>query len=183
MSDSKNEAKKWDPDSMIWNAKSLQRVAEELERKKSDFPQLDSFLFMGIALASPILLSLATEIALKAWQFRERKGKPERTHRLLRLFEGLKSRTQERLETRMRKLSPHSVWAVDPRMQNIHEDLQDIFQAKMHPLRDVLCSHRDAHTHWRFIYEDPSGVFETAEINRALIVIIDAYDNRKEDVF
>lgn len=82
----------------------------------------------------------------------------------------------------MRKLSPHSVWTADPRMQNINEDLQDIYKAKMHPLRDVLCSHRDAHTHWRFIHEDPSGVFETAEINRALIVIIDAYDNRKEYV-
>ncbi len=171
-----------DADSMIWNAKSLQRVANELERKESGPPQKDSFLFWGISLASPILLSLATEIALKAWQCRERKGKPEKTHDLLRLFEVLESRTQERLEARMRKLSPHSVWAEDPRMQNLNEDLQDIFRACRHPLRNVLCSYRDAHTHWRFIHEDPNGMFETAEIDRALTAIIDAYVNRKEDV-
>ena len=182
VSENKNEVENWDADSMIWNAKSLQRVAKELERKKSESPQQDSFLFMGKALASPILLSLATEIALKAWQCRERKGKPEKTHDLLKLFNGLGTRTQELLEARMRKLSPHSVWAEDPRMQNLNADLQNIFKAKMHPLRDVLCSHRDAHTHWRFIHEDPSSVFETAEIDRALTVIIDAYVSRKEDV-
>ncbi|MYK02578.1 MAG: hypothetical protein F4037_11590 [Gemmatimonadales bacterium] len=182
MSANMNEAENWDPDSMIWNAKSLQRVAKELERKKSVSPQQDSFLFWGISLASPILLTLATEIALKAWQCRERKKKPEKIHDLLRLFEGLESRTQERLEARMRKLSPNSAWAEDPRMQNLDEDLRYIFRASKHPLRNVLCSHRDAHTHWRFIHEDENGMFETAEIDRALTVIIDAYVNRKEDI-
>lgn len=175
MAENKNEVENWDADSMIWNAKSLQRVAKELERKESESPQQDSFLFMGKALASPILLSLATEIALKAWQCRERKGKPEKTHDLLRLFEGLESRTQERLEVRMRKLSPHSIWAEDPRMKNLDANLQDMLKARRHPLRYVLCSHRDAHTHWRFIHENPNGMFETAEIDRALTVITDAY--------
>lgn len=182
MSENKNEVESWDADSMIWNAKSLQRVAKELERKGSESPQQDSFLFCGISLASPILLSLATEIALKAWQCRERKGKPEKTHDLLKLFNELESRTQEILEARMRKLSPHSVWAEDPSMQNLDADLQDMMGARRHHLRDVLCSHRDAHTHWRFIHEDPRGVFETAEIDRALTVIIDAYEKRKEEV-
>ena len=182
VSENKNEVEHWDADSMIWNAKSLQRVAKELERNESESLRQDSFLFWGISLASPILLSLATEIALKAWQCRERKGKPEKIHDLLKLFDGFESSTQEILEARMRKLSPHSVWAGDPRMQNLNADLQDIFRARKHPLRDVLCSHRDAHTHWRFIHEDPRGVFETAEIDRALTVIIDAYEKRKEEV-
>ena len=72
MPENKNGAENWDTDSMIWNAKSLQRVANELERNTSESLQQDPFLFSGISLASPILLSLVTEIALKAWQCRER---------------------------------------------------------------------------------------------------------------
>lgn len=181
MSENKNEAENWDPDSMIWNAKSLQRVANELKQHEISY-ESNPLLFSGTFLAAPILLTLATEIALKAWQCREQKRKPEKIHDLLRLFEGLESRTQERLEARMRKLSPNSVWAEDPRMQNLDEDLQYIFRASRHPLRNVLCSHRDAHTHWRFIHEVPNCAFETAEIDRALTVIIDAYVNRREDV-
>ena len=181
MSENKNEAENWDTDSMIWNAKSLQRVANELKQQEVSY-QSNPLLFSGTFLAAPILLTLATEIALKAWQCRERQGKPEKIHDLLRLYEGLGSRTQEILEARMRKLSPHSIWAENPHMQNLNADLQDIFKAKMHPLRDVLCSHRNAHTHWRFIHEVPNCAFETAEIDRALTVIIDAYVNWKEDV-
>ena len=182
MSENKNEVEKWDADSMILNAESLRRVAKELERKVSESLKQDSLLFTGIALARPILFSLATEIALKAWQCRERKGTPEKIHDLLKLFEGLESSTQEMLEARMRKLSPHSVWAEDPSMRNLDADLQYMMGASRHPLRNVLCSHKDAHTHWRFIHEDPRGMFESAEIDRALTVIIDAYVNRKEDV-
>ena len=164
MSENKNKGENWDTDSMIWNAKSLQRVAKELERHEES-PQYDLLLFSGRFLAGPNLLTLVTEIALKAWQCRERKGNPDRSHDLMKLFDSLESSKQETLEARMRKLSPHSVWAGDPSMQNLNADLQDIFRARMHPLRDVLCSHRDAHTHWRFIHEDPRGVFETAEID------------------
>ena len=37
--------------------------------------------------AAPVLPSLATEIALKAWHCRERPGKPPHTHDLLELFD------------------------------------------------------------------------------------------------
>ena len=50
-----------DTDSMIWNAKSLQRVVEKLERNGSESPQSDLLHIQGRALAVPILLSLATE--------------------------------------------------------------------------------------------------------------------------
>ena len=115
MPENKNEVENWDTDSMIWNANSLQHVVNELERHKVSY-QSNPLLFSGTFLAAPILLVLATEIALKAWQCRERKGKPEKTHDLLKLFNGLGTRTQEILEARMRKLSPHSVLAEDPRM-------------------------------------------------------------------
>ena len=119
---------------------------------------------MGKRRAVPILLSLATEIALKAWQVREGKEEPARTHDLLKLFESLERGTQEMLEERMRNLSPHYQWP----------------QTK-HPLRDVLCSHRDAFECWRYSYEiiirSGGAWFGTGDMDRALSVIVDAYDS------
>ena len=174
MPDNKNRGGSWDTASMIWHAKSLQRVAKELRRDRSKSIESDLLLFSGKFLAEPVLLSLAIEIALKAWQCRERNEAPKPSHDLLKLFDGLESSTQEILEAKMRKRSPHSVWAEEPSMQNLNSDQQDMLGAKTHPLRDVLCSHRDEHTHWRYLYEDPVAQFETAEIDRALTVIIHA---------
>lgn len=178
MSDKSNDYVSWDAGSMIENAKSLQRVAKELEKNGGETLRSDTRLFHGKFLAVPILLSLATEIALKAWWCRERNKAPKRTHDLLKLFDVLKQDTQEMLEARMRKLSPHSVWAAEPGMQNLNPDLQDMLGAKMHPLRDVLDAHRNANMHWRFLYEKPRGLFETAEIDRALTVIIGSYHEK-----
>ena len=164
---------------MINSARSLQRVANELEKNGPEPELSDQQLFEGIFLAGPILLSLATEIALKAWQCSERQEPPDRTHDLLKLFESLKQDTQEMLEAMMRKVSPFSVCARDRRMQRLSPDLQDMFAARMHPLRDILSEHSDANVRWRFLYEQPWDKFETGEIDRALTVIIDAYDERR----
>ena len=132
---------------------------------------------MGTVLAGPILLSLAMEITLKAWQCREQKGKPDRnTHGMLKLFNSLEPGTHEMLEARMRKLSPHSVWAEDPRMQDLNSDIQDMLGARMHPLRDLLHPRNDANMHWRFIHEQPHARIETAEFDRVLDTIISAYE-------
>ena len=189
MAGKQNHGEHWDADAMIRNAKALQRVVKELEKNKPkpspsdgwgkwDRGTEDQLLFMGRLLAVPNLLSLATEIALKAWQCREQQKAPERTHNLLRLFHSLEQDTQEMLEARMRKRSPHSVWAEQPGMQNLRPDVQDMFAAKRHPLRDVLRSHSDANMLWRYIYEEPEAKFETGEIDLALTVIIDAYEER-----
>ena len=147
---------------MVDEAKSLQRVAKELGRNGSESSQSDSVLSKGKRRAVPILLSLATEIALKAWQVREGKKKPDQTHDLLKLFESLQPNAQEILEARMRELSPHYQWPLTK-----------------HPLRDVLCSHKDAFERWRYGYETiirRDGVrFDTGDIDRALTVIVDAY--------
>ena len=90
-----------DTDSMIWNAKSLQRVVEKLERNGSESPHSDLLHIQGRALAVPILLSLATEIALKALLCLERKKGPPRIHDLLKLFEQLEPDTQALLRTEM----------------------------------------------------------------------------------
>ena len=182
-----NHGKVWDADSMIENAKALQRVVKELEKSKPspsdgwgkwDRGTEDQLLFMGRLLAVPNLLSLAIEIALKAWQCRERQKGPKKIHNLLELFESLEQDTQEMLEARMLKVSPDSVWAGHPGMQNLSPCEQEMLGAKMHPLRDVLRSHSDVNIRWRYIHEETSAQFETPEIDRALTVIIDAYEKR-----
>ena len=92
--DNKNSGARGDPDSMIWTAKSLQRVAKELDLPEEP-SQSDSLLFMGKFFAGPVLLTLATEISLKAWQCRERKEKPDHSHDLLELFDGLGERFRQ----------------------------------------------------------------------------------------
>ena len=183
-----NHGESWNANSMIKNAKSLQRVVKELEKNKPkpsdgwgkwDRGTEDTLLFRGKFLAVPNLLSLAIEIALKAWQCRERQKAPERTHDLLKLFQSLEQDTQEMLETRMRKVSPDSVWAEALRMQNLSPLEQELLGAKMHPLRDVLHSHSDVNVRWRYIHEETYGAqFETGEMDLALTVIIDAYEER-----
>ena len=178
--DKNNGRVSWDADSMIKNAMSLQRVAKELNKNSGGVGQSDRWLFQGMFLADPILLSLATEIALKAWQCLERGGAPNRTHDLLKLFDSLKKDTQEMLEAKMRKVSPYSVHAEQPGMQNLTPDLQDMVAARRHPLRTVLSSHCEAFQRWRYSYEMKSfAIFESGEIDLALTMIIDAYGERR----
>ena len=165
--------------SMIKSARSLQRVANELDKNGHETGSSDQWLCEGIFLARPILLSLATEIALKAWQCSERQEPPDRTHDLLKLFKSLRQDTQEMLEARMRQVSTWSVNAELPGIRGANRDIQDMFLARTHPLRDVLADHSDANMRWRFLYEQRSEVFETGEIDSALAVIIDAYDERR----
>ena len=62
--DKKKSGMSLDTDSMIWRAMSLQRAAKELEKVQDNSKQ-DTLLFMGGFIAVPVLLTLATEIALK----------------------------------------------------------------------------------------------------------------------
>ena len=104
MLDNKNSEETWDADLMILNAQSLQGVANLLERNRNS-PQSDPVLMWGIGLAVPVLLGLATEIALKAWQSRERKGKPDRSHDLLKLFDNLEKPTRMQLGAALLRIS------------------------------------------------------------------------------
>ena len=178
MAGKQNHRINWNADSMIENAKALQRVVKELEKNRPVPSLQDKLLFLGTGLAVPNLLSLAIEIALKAWQCRERQEVSERTHDLLKLFQSLEQNTQEMLEARMRKRSPDSVQAEEPRRQNLSPDVQDMLGARIHPLRDVLRSHSDVNIRWRYIHEETSAQFETPAIDRALTVIIDAYEKK-----
>ncbi len=167
MPDKKNHKAHWDPYWVIEDAKALQRVVEELRGKGSKSVEADPLLFQGKFLAAPILLSLALEIALKAWQRRERQGAPARSHDLLQLFEGLEEATQIRLQAQMPPLlDPWLGWPI------------------REGLRELLGSHRDAFIKWRYPYEgDEEGsifkTFETAAVHQALTVLIDAYYERE----
>lgn len=164
---------------MMDNARSLQRVVQETERGSKQSMESDLLLFKGQLLAGAILLSLAAEIALKALLCWEKNKTPVQSHDLLKLYLSLGEDTRESLEARMRKVSPHSIRADQPGMQNLNPDLQEMFSAKMYPMRDVFCSHRDSHTHYRYLYENRGGRFEIGEINHALSVIIDVYYEKR----
>ena len=45
-------------------------------------------------------------------------------------------------------------------------------------LAELLRSHRDSYTHWRYLHEKHSGVFRTSELSQALTVILNAYGKR-----
>ncbi|MYA60347.1 MAG: hypothetical protein F4X40_07310 [Chloroflexi bacterium] len=114
-------------------------------------------------MAGPILLTLAVEIALKAWQCRERNGAPDHCHDLLKLFEGLRPETQNQLEKLFPEepdpLNAHDVWPVGAGM------------------RKTLEYHRDAFGLWRYLHEVDLGArFFTNSLDAALTVIIEAFD-------
>ena len=161
MSENKNKNLAWDPYWMICNAKSLQEIANHLDMEL----QSDSVLFHGKFMAAPILMALATEIALKALQCQERNEPPKRTHDLLKLFEGLSEDTQTRLEERLpSRLDPVS----------LHLGVQDFFPVSA-GMRKVLEFHRYSFMHWRYKYERPGGSFYLPALDEALTVIINTY--------
>ena len=165
MTSNKNDNAIYEPDSMIQNATALQRVAKELNGLSR--PNSDPLLFEGEFLAVPILLSLATEITLKAWQCRERQEAPDRSHDLLKLFRLLKPDTQERLDA-IRLPIGRATGCETP------ENLRTGFQS----LSQLLCANRDTFERWRYLYEQSFGQsFDTALIDQALTEIINAYKN------
>ena len=78
---------------------------EGLERNR-DNSKHDTLLFSGVFMAVPVLLALATEIALKAWLYKEKKETPDRRHDLLDLYDDLGEITRKRLEAKVPEV-PH----------------------------------------------------------------------------
>ena len=120
-------------------------------------------IYPGEILASAILLPLATEIALKAWQCRERKGAPDRSHDLLKLFEGLSEDAQAQLEEGL------PVW-LDP--WSIRLGVHEVCPVGA-GMRKVLEYHRQSFEHWRYLYESSIGSLYAPALNEALTVIIE----------
>ena len=151
----------WLPDLMIRRAISLSRVAEEIDKSGEKAEPEDALLFEGTMLAEPVLLSLAVEIALKAWQCRERSGAPDRTHDLLALFDGLGDESQKRLKDKM------------PEVENPVRGLPPVYPG----IRNALAGCKSVFLEWRYAHEHQSLYAETGVLKTALKAIIDAYDN------
>ena len=154
--------RRWAPHEMILKARSLQKVAHLLESDRE--PSLsDALLFEGKIIAAPILLSLATEIALKAWQCRERgEGKaPDYSHDLLDLFDGLSEESRTRLQSRL---------PAEPDPFDTHR-----FFPIGAGMRKTLKFHRRAFEDWRYIHETMRGSFYQSVLHEALTVIIETY--------
>ncbi len=151
----------WLPDLMIRRAESLRRVAEEISRGGEKAGPEDSLLFEGTMLAEPVLLSLAAEIALKAWQCRERSGAPDRDHDLVALFDGLGDESRKRLEEKMPE----------------HESPLRGFPPVYPGMRNALTQCRSVFVEWRYAHEHQSVNAEVGILNTALKAIIQAYDD------
>ena len=91
---------------------------------------------------------------------------PPRGHDLLKLFQQLELGTQESLQAQM------PGWTMVP------VGFPEGAPYPHESLLELLWKHRDAHTYWRYIHEEGWGVLRSAELDRALTVIIDTYDKR-----
>ena len=111
-------------------------------------------------MAVPVLLALATEIALKAWLYKEKKETPDRRHDLLDLYDDLGEITRKRLEAKVPEV-PHPLPGFPPAYRGI---------------RETLCFHREMFMRWRYLYENPGHKFYTAELNNVLTAIIETYE-------
>ncbi len=165
-----------DPDFMMDHARALLRVAQELDKgNSSPASDRDFFSSYGHAIAMPVLLSLATEIALKAWLCREGKS-PIRSHDLFRLFCGLEPATQKRLEEAVQPPSPYRQYVLERLgIPTLLEGTEDPDAAHFQGLRDIFRIYSKAFEEWRYRYEDLEGMFATDRFIEILTIIIDEY--------
>lgn len=145
---------------MMRRARDLRRVAEHLDDVSSAPKPKDDRLQVGSIVTVPVLLSLATEIALKAWQCRERNGPPDQTHDLLKLFLGLGEDAQRRLSEKMPEHPPPM-----PGLPPVYPGM-----------RTALSDCRNMFVEWRYAHERQHLRADTGVLKTALNAIFDAYD-------
>lgn len=140
------------PDLMMRRANALRHFVAKLEDERAEGPWDE-----GRFLAGPLLLALATEIALKAWQRRERGAKPDHGHDLLKLFRALSADTRERISARM-------VYPVMPYTVGVAVGIEA-----------ALAQNRSLFVDWRYGYEHTGVVAETGHLRMALDAIVEEY--------
>ena len=168
------ETKQPDPYWMIQNAESLQRVAKHLEENSFESSESDPVLFTGKVLASPILMTLAVEIALKAWLCQEQKKDPPLTHDLLDLFNALEPSTRKALEAQMPGWTMYPVGFPEGAPYP-HGSLPEVLWSCRIPDKSRRTGYTDAHTYWRYIHEKHWGTCRTGELDQALTLIVRSY--------
>lgn len=144
-----------DADTMIFTARSLHELTCSFDNG-ADI-SANPYLFSGKLVAGPVLLTLAMELALKAWWIVENEErKPLRTHDLVKLFDGLPERARTRLEIAY------------PEIPNTHPELQPIRLG----LRSLLDTTKSKFVEWRYPHEMQHAEFPNGEFGEALSTVI-----------
>jgi len=117
---------------MMSTAIGLQRIVKELEAKSDEEAGL--VMWRGVATASPMLLSFAVELGLKALHRMAGNGAPIKDHNLLEIYKRLDDKTRDRLKKRMRAceeefertaagvLVGDRMWVILERYKNLFKD-------------------------------------------------------------
>ncbi len=143
----------------MFSARSLQEVVKSFENRAD--PSSNAHLFEGQFIASPVLLSLAMELALKAWWTHEVKDRAVlRTHDLLKLFDGLPEQTRKRLENSY----PEPPTSHNPLLLPARKDL-----------RSLLELNRTKFVEWRYLHELSNSSFPDGQFKVALSSVIDEF--------
>lgn len=112
----------------------------------------------------PMLLALSMELALKAWfVFDYDDPKIPKSHDLAKLFDKLKSESQEKLDSEFK----NSVAPCHP--SGLYID---------YGIRHVLYQHKDAFTDWRYIHEPKSTMFERGVFEGTLEMVLKEFEKR-----
>ena len=159
----------WDSGRIMETAVSMQHAANKLDRD-GDSPKTDMLGFQAAFCVVPVLLTLGTEIALKALYCQERRGEPPRGHNLVTLFDGLSEATRARLE----RLVPEVPDPFLPGLPGLPPYRRGI--------RDILDSHRSAFIDWRYTYELTNATFQTGEMKEVLDALIRAHKDKAREV-
>ncbi len=142
----------WHPEWMLLKAARLGQVVDRLDAPEDG----RDAGFDRSSIAGPVLLALAIELALKALQWNERDGRqPTPTHDLLALFKGLKKETRERIEANM------------PEVLGVLPDCP-----RRPGIGTALFLARNVFVDWRYPYEHPGLIVETADLKTALEAIL-----------
>lgn len=149
---------------------SIAKAAKGILRKTRSFPHegfgpcedLSEADHIGV---EPMLLALAMELALKAWfVFDYDNPKPPVSHDLLKLFDRLLPKSQEKLDAEFKR----SVVPYHP--NGLFPDYN---------IRHLLIQHKDAFVGWRYLHERPKNMsFELGAFEATLEMVIVEFEKR-----
>lgn len=112
----------------------------------------------------PLLLALAMELALKAWFVLDHDTeKIIRSHKLSKLFAGLKPESQGKLDFEFRQ----SVAPLHPNFLHLDYGIQN-----------VLTQHEDAFIDWRYTFETKNTSFEKSVFVATLEMVLSEFNKR-----
>jgi hypothetical protein len=112
----------------------------------------------------PMLLSLAMELALKAWITFDQGPKTIREHNLAKLFGMLKPDQRERIESEFQTAFPwRSLAHINPRGADV---------------ASILDHHADAFVKWRYVHEMERGSFCASDMEYALESVLKLFRKR-----